>query len=452
MIYLFIHQNFPGQYQHLVRYLANDRDNTVYFVSQPNANWMRNVIKVAYHPELAANLTCHPYAVDFDHAVRNAVAVAKSLEMLRDQGVVPHIIIGHSGWGETMFVKDIYPSVPLLTYMEFFYHQLGVDTGFDPEFRGPPDDGRRLRAKNTVNFLSLDAADWGHTPTAWQRNLYPPELRGRITQIHEGIDTDRIRPDSKAWLKLSRENKMLTGENEIITYVARNLEPYRGFHIFMRALPQILRRRPNAQVLVVGGDSVSYGCPPPPGTTYRQLMMYEVGAQIDVSRVHFLGQLPYDQYLSLLQISSAHVYLTYPFVLSWSFLEAMAAGCAIVGSGTPPVLEVMEDGINGLCADFFSPEDIADKVDLLLENPEYSRILREGARKTATENFDLERKQLPQWMKLVEDLIDGKRPDTNSNSSHAKEDSRVALAKSPSARARRKSPRPVRPRQVEVVQ
>ena len=411
MIYVFIHQNFPGQYQHVVRHLANDPKNIVYFISQPNANWMRNVIKVAYHPEQPANLICHPYTVDFDVAVRNAAAVARSLEMLRDEGVRPDIIVGHSGWGETMFVKDVYPDIPLLTYMEFFYHHAGVDTGFDPEFRGPPDDSRRLRTKNSANFLSLDAADWGHSPTHWQRGLYPPELRLRISVVHEGIDTQTIKPDPKAWLKLSREERTLTSEDEVITFVARNLEPYRGFHTFMRALPEIVRRRPKAHILIVGGDGVSYGSPAPSGTTYRQLLMNEVGTELPLERVHFLGQLPYEQYLSLLQISSAHVYLTYPFVLSWSFIEAMAAGCAIIGSKTAPVLEVLKDGVNGLAVDFFSPEDIADKLDMILDDPDRALHLRQEARRTAVSQFDLTTRQLPLWSKLFEDLISGNKPE-----------------------------------------
>lgn len=412
MIYLFIHQNFPGQYQHIVRHLANDPANTVYFISQPNANWMRNVIKVAYHPEKPATLTCHPYTVDFDLAVRNAVAVVKSLRMLRDEGVRPDIIVGHSGWGETMFVKDVYPDVPLLAYMEFFYHHLGVDTGFDPEFQGPPEDSFRIRTKNSVNFLSLDAADWGQAPTLWQRSLYPPELRLRITAIHEGVDTSLIKPDPKAWLKLSREGITVSRDDEIITYVARNLEPYRGFHCFMRALPEILRRRPKAHVLIVGGDEVSYGSTLPGGVTYRQRLMHEVSDRLDLDRVHFLGQLPYEQYLSLLQISSAHVYLTYPFVLSWSFIEAMAAGCAIVGSATPPVLEVLEDGVNGLSADFFSGEDLADKLDRILDDRDLSESVREGARRMAVANFDLETRQIPLWTILFGNLIEGERPAT----------------------------------------
>jgi glycosyltransferase involved in cell wall biosynthesis len=419
MIYLFIHQNFPGQYQHIVRHLAQDPANTVYFVSQPNTNWVRNVIKIAYNPERPAQLICHPYTIDFDLAVRNGVAVVQSLQMLRSQGVRPDIIVGHSGWGETLFVKDVYPDVPLLAYMEFFYHHAGVDTGFDNEFQGPPEDAHRLRMKNSVNFLSMDAADWGQAPTLWQHGLYPPELRMRMSVLHEGVDTAKVKPDPDAWLQLKRDNRVLTRNDEVITYVARNLEPYRGFHVFMRALPEIMRRRPKAQILIVGGDDVSYGCAAPPGTTYREVLTKEVEAGLDMSRIHFLGQLPYDQYLNLLQISSAHVYLTYPFVLSWSFLEAMSAGCAIVGSATPPVLEVLRDGHNGLATDFFSAEELADQLDRVLDDRDLAMHLREGARETAVSGFDLESRQIPLWMQLFQDLIEGRKPETHLSTMQA---------------------------------
>lgn len=403
MIYLFIHQNFPGQYKYLVRHLADDPANTVYFISQPNANWMQGVVKLVYYPDLASPLQCHPYTVDFELAVRHGTAVASSLRMLKEQGVTPDIILGHSGWGETLFVKDVYPDVPLLAYFEFYYHHEGSDVDFDPEFPPSPDDGARLRVRNAVNLLSFQSADWGNTPTKWQKSLYPPEMQERISVIHEGIDTDVVKPNPDAWLQLDRDNLILTRKDEIITYVARNLEPYRGFHVFMRALPEIQRRRPNARVLIVGGDDVSYGSPLRSGLTFRQHMLAEMEGQLDLSRIHFLGQLPYENYLSLLQISSVHVYLTYPFVLSWSLLEAMAAGCVIVGSRTPPVEEVIEDGVNGFLVDFFDTDGIAEKIEAAFKGTSRMRKIRDNARRKAVADYDLEDHALRQWKKLVGD-------------------------------------------------
>jgi glycosyltransferase involved in cell wall biosynthesis len=410
MIVLFIHQNYPAQYRHLARHFAERPENRVYFVTQPNENELPGVTKITYQMPPREATGCHPLTFDLDQTVRCGAATAALCRSLRGEGVRPDIIIGHSGWGETLFIKDVYPDVPLLAYFEFFYHSHGVDVDFDPEFTSVFADPSRLRMRNAVNLVAFDAADWGHTPTLWQRSLYPPEMRSRITAIHEGVDTDEVRPDPAAWIQLARTKLKLSRKDEVITYVARNLEPYRGFHVFMRALPEILRRRPRAHVVMVGADGVSYGHPAPPGTSYREIMLREVGDAIDLERVHFLGQIPYAAYLNLLRVSSVHVYLTYPFVLSWSFIEAMASGCLIVGSATPPVEEVLKHGENGLLVDFFSTREIADRIDEVLDHPDRMRHLRDAARATAVANFDLKRRQLPRWERLVGDLLDGRRP------------------------------------------
>ncbi len=419
MIYLFIHQNFPGQYKHLIRHLTQNPANRVYFVSQPNANWMPGVTRIVYRPDLGSALHCHPYSVDFELAVRHGTAVADTLRMMKAQGVTPDIVIGHSGWGEMLCVKDVFPDVPLLAYFEFFYHAAGVDTDFDPEFPPVDSDGGRLRMRNAVNLLSHACADWGHTPTAWQHGLYPAEMRPRISVIHEGIDTDLVRPDAEACFRVPGGGLILTGEDEVITYVARNLEPYRGFHVAMRAVAEIQRRRPKARFVIVGGDAVSYGGPPPDGATYRQRMLAELDGRLDLGRIHFTGPLPYADYLRLLQLSSAHIYLTYPFVLSWSLLEAMAAGCAVIGSATPPVEEAIRHGENGMLVDFFSPAAIADAVETVLNNPEATRAMRDNARRTVVGRYDLRSRVLPQWERLLGDLIARRRPDTPENGTPA---------------------------------
>jgi glycosyltransferase involved in cell wall biosynthesis len=409
MIYLFIHQNFPAQYRHLVRHLADQPENQVYFITQPNQNEMPGVHKQVYTPDLPGVVGCHPYVVAFDVAVRTGLAVLRCCRELRESGVRPDIVLGHCGWGETLFVKDAFPDAPLLSYFEFFYRPAGVDVGFDPEFApAAEDDGARLRVRNAVNWLTFEKSDWGHAPTQWQKSLYPPAMQARISALHEGIDCQRVRPDRRAWLKLRRGDLVLTKSDEVVTYVARNLEPYRGFHIFMRALPTLLRRRPRAHVLIAGGDGVSYGNPPPPGTTFRGLLLREVGDALDMSRVHFLGQVPYEVYLNILQVSSVHVYLTYPFVLSWSFLEAMAAGCLVVASATAPVLEVLRDGRNGLAVDFFSIARICDRIDEALDHPDRMRAARRAARAMVVREFDFRTRALPRWLELL-DRVAGRR-------------------------------------------
>ncbi len=408
MIVLFVHQNFPAQYRHLARYFADRPGNSVYFITQPNDNLMPGVNKIIYEKPPRAN--GHPLTADINDAILTGKAVADVCRGLAARDVHPDIVIGHSGWGETLFIKDVFPDVPLLTNFEFFYHPQGVDVGFDPEFDSIFSDPCRLRLRNAVNLMSFDATDWGHTATQWQHSVYPPEMGQRITAIHEGVDTDAVRPDPKATIALKRSDLWLSRDNEVITYVSRNLEPYRGFHIFMRALPEILRRRKNAHVVIVGGDRVSYGAPPPPGTTYRKMLLQEVGPDLDLDRVHFLGTVPYSAYVNILQVSSVHLYLTYPFVLSWSFIEALAAGCVVIGSATNPVLEVLEDGRNGLTVDFFSSDELVERVCEALAHRDRMEHLRAAARTTAVERYDLNRRQIPRWIKLIDDVVNARQP------------------------------------------
>ncbi len=411
MTFLFIHQNFPGQYFHIVRRLAGQNDKRVYFITQTSQIEIPGVSKIVYKPELPELSSCHPYAAPFDAAVRTGTAVAEACRKLLEAGVVPDIVVGHCGWGETLFVKEVFPRAPLLTYFEFFYHAQGADVGFDPEFApSHPDDRSRLQVRNAVTRLSFAECDWGQAATAWQRSLFPAAMQARITRLHEGVDTATVKPDPGAWIKLAPQNIVLTRSDEVITYVSRNLEPYRGFHIFMRALPEILRRRPRLHVMIVGGDGLSYSHPPPYGGSYREMMLAELNGRLDLSRVHFLGSVPYATFLNVLQVSSAHVYLTYPFVLSWSFLEAMSAGCAVIGSATPPVAEVLRDRENGFLVDFLSTEALCDRVDEIHGHPNRHQAMREAARATAIRDFDTDAVILPLWDRLMKTLIEGRRP------------------------------------------
>jgi glycosyltransferase involved in cell wall biosynthesis len=410
MNYLFVHQNFPAQYRHIVRYLADQPDNRVYFITQPNENAMSGVYKVTYPKDQRGAINCHAYAVEIDRAIHTGATVAQVCRELRAQGFRPDLIVGHSGWGETLFLKDEFPDTPLLANFEFYYHATGVDVGFDPEFVSIFQEASRLRARNAINLLSFQGADWGHSATHWQRSLYPAEMQSRLSVLHEGIDTDLAKPQPRARFKLPGSSRVLTRADEVVTYVARNLEPYRGFHVFMRALPQLLRRRKHARVVIVGADGVSYGAPAAPRSTFRDMMLEEVGSRLDLDRVHFVGQLDYLTYLKLLKVSTVHVYLTYPFVLSWSFLEAMACGCLIVGSATPPVLEVLRDGGNGLAVDFFSPRQIANRIETALAAPDRMCALREAARATVLQQYDLRGVVLPRWMRLFDDLINHRTP------------------------------------------
>jgi glycosyltransferase involved in cell wall biosynthesis len=400
MNWLFIHQNFPAQYVHAARYFAAAGD-TVCFITQQQQRDLPGVRKIVYNPRRRSQRG-HPFVRDMEFAVENALAVAEVCEGMKRDGFTPDLIVGHNGWGETLYVKDVWPKTPLLSYFEFYYRTTGSDLDFDREFPPSPADALRIRTRNSINLLGLETADWGQTPTVWQRSQYPARYQRQITVIHEGIDTGAVQPDPTARLWL-RGQPGLSQSDQVITYSARNLEPYRGFHVFMRALPELLRRLPNARVLVVGGNEVSYGRRPEKAKTWREQMLGELGDSLDASRVHFLGTIPYAQYLAVLQISAAHVYFTYPFVLSWSFLEAMAAGCHMIASRTPPIEEVITDGENGQLVDFFDRDALVDRVvEAVMSRHEK---MREAARRTVLSRYDLSGICLPSYVGLLRRLI-----------------------------------------------
>jgi glycosyltransferase involved in cell wall biosynthesis len=400
---LFVHQNFPGQYRHLAAHYAALPGHEVLAVGEK-----RNLLARPQIPGvklLGYQLRPDPrpgtFEASFLRAVQRGRAVAAGAAQLRRSGFRPDVVFAHIGWGEALFLKDIFPEAKLLLYCEFFYRARGADTGFDPEF--PPSSASfpRLRVMNAPLLMALEAADLGVAPTHWQRRQFSPGYKDRIAVIHDGVDTDRVLPGEQP-------------EEELITYVARNLEPYRGFHVFMRAIPELQRRRPKARVVIVGGDEVSYSPRLPPGETYRERLLRELEGRIDLSRVHFAGTIAYRDYIDLLRRSAVHVYLTYPFVLSWSLLEAMACGCLVVGSRTPPVQEVIVNGVNGLLADFFSTEELAARIDEALARQRELRPLREAARRTVLERYDLKRVCLPAQLRLVEGLLERERADAGA--------------------------------------
>ncbi|MEO0393246.1 MAG: glycosyltransferase, partial [Pseudomonadota bacterium] len=325
---------------------------------------------------------------------------------LKEKGFTPDVIVAHPGWGEALFAKDIFPDTPLLNYFEFYYRAYGADVGFNPEDEISVDDKCRIRVKNTVNFLALEAADAGMSPTFWQYSRNPEEFHYKISVIHDGIDTNMCRPDPRATLTLD-DGRVLSRDDEVITYVARNLEPYRGFPQFMCAVEMLQKERPNAHFVIVGADGISYGRAPKEGGTWKEKCLAEVS--LDMDRVHFLDSVPYVRFAEVLRVSAAHIYLTYPFVLSWSMMEAMSSGCLIVGSRTAPVEEVIRDGENGLLVDFFKPEEVVEQVVRVLEHPDQMQDIRDAARQTVMDHYDLE-KCLAGQITMIKNLVNGHRP------------------------------------------
>jgi glycosyltransferase involved in cell wall biosynthesis len=406
---LFVHQNFPGQFKHLAPRLAAFGHRVLALTLRVKERKLWNGVEVLpYALPKTHRQSLHRWLVDLDTKVTRGEACYQAALALRESGFAPDIIIGHPGWGETMFLRDVWPEARVGLYYEFYYQAEPGISGFDPEFARPfPDDEPlRVRLKNLNNTLHLDVGDLGMSPTRFQADTYPEPFRRRISVIHDGIDTGRLTPDPGAEFPLP-DGRRLTREDEVITFVNRNLEPYRGYHMFMRALPELLRALPNAHVLIVGGDGVSYGAAPPKGDGWKQIFIDEVRGQIaddDWARVQFLGRVPYDDFARLLQVSRVHVYLTYPFVLSWSLIEAMSAGAAIVASDTTPVREVISDGETGKLVDFFDREALVSTVSALLDAPEERAALGAAARALAVAEYDLEAISLPRQLDWVDKL------------------------------------------------
>jgi glycosyltransferase involved in cell wall biosynthesis len=403
---LFIHQNFPGQYRHLAPALLA-RGHRVLAIGGPTARELAGIPLHRYDAMPAGGvLPCHPWVSDLQTKVLRAEAVGRTLAALLSQGLRPDLVVGHTGWGELLAIKDLLPSVPVLHQVEFVYQLEGGDVGFDPEFDAP--DWRnltRIRLRRSTQLLALQDLDWGLAPTPWQASTVPVEYQSRLSVIHEGIDTAVISPEGPAEISLQQAGLLFRPGDEVVSFVARNLEPYRGFHRFMRALPLLQRLRPRAQVLIVGGLEVSYGSAPAGGGTWKDVLLRELDGQLDLSRIHFVGPVPHGVLHELFRICACHVYLTYPFVLSWSLLEAMACGALVIGSATPPVQDVIEDGLNGRLVDFFDAKGLADAIAGVLADPAAQEPLRQAARRTVVQRFDLQTVCLPQQLALVDRLL-----------------------------------------------
>lgn len=385
---LLIHQNFPGQFRHLAQHLAARPDVEIIGLGRDSAPGLPGFPWFKYKLHRQGKAETHPYLRQMESAVLHGQAVVRALQKLKHQGFVPDVILAHPGWGETLYAKDVFPRARLIHFCEWYYTTQGADFDFDPEFPSDLDDRLRIQTWNALHLLNLENCDAAIAPTHWQKSRFPDAYQDKIQVIHEGIDTEHLGPDPDATLMLPSGQYLKAGD-PVITYVARNLEPYRGFHLFMRALPAVLKANPHAQIVIVGGDGKSYGALPKDAPNWREKLLRELretqGDALDVwlPRIHFLGKVPYETYKKVLQVSAVHVYLTYPFVLSWSLLEAMATGCRIIASDTAPVREVIRDGKNGELVDFFDPDALSHKILAALNDPGRGQALRAAARATA---------------------------------------------------------------------
>lgn len=401
----------PGQYRELVQWLAAQGGNELVFLTQRTpAPRIPGVRTVHYKPHHKPADTAYGLSKTWEEAAGAGFGAAMAARRLdREEGFRPDLIVGHTGWGELLFMKDVLPDVPVLGFFEYFYLNQGGPVGFDPE--DPPGEHSPflLRARNTVPLAGIEDVDLGHVPTQWQRDTFPARFHEKFYTCHDGIRTDRLRPDPGVSLGLGRLDRPLTRDDEVFTYMARNLEYTRGFHVFMRALPRILRERPNARVLVVGGNAVSYGRKSKHPGGLRAEMEAEVGAEIDWNRTHFLGQVPYSKFCEVIQLSRCHIYLTMPFVLSWSLLEAMSMQATVVASDVAPVREAVSHGDTGMLVDFFDPGALADQVIDVLANPGAYAHLGPAARAHVVEKYDFLTRCLPEHIRQMNGLVPADR-------------------------------------------
>jgi glycosyltransferase involved in cell wall biosynthesis len=375
---LVVHQNFPGQFGHFVSDWAKRPGWDVRGIGRDTAPGIPSFDKLIRY-KLARNIRAdqHLYLRQIEASTLHGQAAARTMMKLKQSGFTPDTILAHPGWGETLFAKDVFPHARLVHLCEWYYQAEGADLGFDPEFPLTFDDRARIRMWNAQHALDLVQCDAAVSPTHWQRSRYPEILQPKILVQHEGIDTENLGPDPSAMVT-TPSGVVLKAGDRVITYVARNLEPYRGFHIFVRALERIQKMHPTCHAVIVGGDGVSYGRRPADTPNWREQMLREV--KLDPTRTHFMGRVPYAQYAKILQVSAVHVYLTYPFVLSWSLLEAMACGTPIVASDTAPVRDVLRDGTNGRLVPFFDVAAVASAVVDGLHESARSQAMGERAR------------------------------------------------------------------------
>ena len=399
---LFLHNNFPGQYRRLMGALKDEPGFELIAATLASNKQTVPIRRIDYSPHREPTQTIHPAALNLERASIMAQASFKALSPLKAQGWTPDIICAHSGWGPSMFLGEMWPEAKFLPYFEWYYHGEGSDADFLDQDRRDEDARVRTRSKNAPILFDLAQMDWGVCPTAWQRSQFPPIFRDHISVAHDGVDTDYLAPNEAATITL--DGVTLGRKDEVVTYVARGMEPYRGFPVFMEAVSVLQKRRPNLHVVVVGDDRVAYGAARKDGKTYKEAALEAF--DLDLSRLHFTGLVPFQTFRTIAQISRAHIYLTVPFVLSWSMLEVMACGAPIVASDTPPVLEVIRDGENGLLTDFFQADMLAGRVEEVLDEKVDVSAIRRAARRTILERYAA-RNLVSVHRQIIVDVVNG---------------------------------------------
>ena len=398
---LISHNNYPAQFRriapalqaagHEVIFLFK---NTEWHAQQPE-NGLR-LHKYELHRQ-GGSEALHPYLRRFENCVLEGQAAARAAYQIAEEGWIPDCIINHVGFGNGFYLSDVFPSAKRIGLFEWFYNSRGADVDFLRRGLVEPDRAMRIRTWNAQVLIELAHCDCGVVPTQWQLDQFPGHLSSKLQVIHEGIDVNKL-----GLLKEAPKPKFDflpdDPEIEILTYVSRGFEEYRGFPQAMETISQLQKRRPGLHALIVGSDVIAYGASRSDGRTWREWALQEL--KLDTKRTHWMGALQEDEYQKVLLISDVHLYLTVPFVLSWSLLEAMAAGCSIVGSNTPPVQEVLQSGCNGLLVDFFNPHDQVNACETLLDDQAMSERFSKAAR-ISSQAFSHD-KGLAGWRAIIE--------------------------------------------------
>jgi glycosyltransferase involved in cell wall biosynthesis len=402
---LFVHNNFPAQFGFIANKLKSD-GHRVAAISSETGRAPEGIELVRWGAKRGTTEGILPAAVRAEADLIRGGAAAQAALALRKQGYDPALIIGHPGWGETTYMREIFPDAKQIAYAEFYYRSVGGDVGFDPEFSPQrAEDPHLLYAKNAGMTMAFAEAQAIVSPTPFQASVLPEIFRERTHIIHEGVDTALIKRHPKPKLTMGN-GKVIDGSRPLITLINRRFEPLRGFHIFMRALPKFMAAVPDADVVVIGADEAGgYGKPAEGGKTWGQQLLAEVSDRVDRSRLHFVGRVPHPLMIETLSLSTAHIYYTYPFVLSWSLLEAMATECLVLGSDTPPVRDAITHGVDGILNDFFDIEGLSDAMIEACRNTEKFLPIRRAARETVLRRFDRATICEPAWTALVNPML-----------------------------------------------
>ena len=401
---LFMHNNFPAQYRRIYKYLAKMPDVRMAVATRKINEQRYNLPTVRFEAHREPRENAHPAIKTPAKGLLMGQAAMQALYQFKNRGHEPDIVLSHSGWGSSLFVKDLFPDAKFLSYFEWYYLSQGSDGDFFRDGEAfSPDQQMQIRMKNTAILHDLAAMDWGQCPTTFQHSKFPERFRNQISVLHDGVDTDFFKPNENVRIQVS-DGKYLTKDDEVISYIARGMEEYRGFPQFMEAVSKLQKVRPNLHVVILGRDRVAYGNKRKDGRTFKTWALETF--EFDMERLHFMDLQPLAYLRDLVRITKAHIYLTAPFVLSWSLLETMCAGALVVGSDTEPVRELIKHKENGLLVDFFNTDDLVETLNKVLDNPKDYDDLRKAGRQTILDKYSIN-DILPKQWQLIQNVANG---------------------------------------------